>query len=145
MRSPEEMRALAMRFFDTFNAHDLEGLDNDIIGEEYIQHSPGVDPGRAALIAYLDKTIKAFDNGRFEVDDMIAEGDRVLIRWTFLGTHTGPYGNMAPTGRDITIKGMDFWRYNEAGKIAEAWFYMDMSGVRAPVKQPQAQPEAATR
>ena len=140
MRSPEALRAVAMRFFDTFNAHDLDGLDLDIIGAEYVQHSPGVPPTRAALIAYLDKTIKAFDDGRFVVDDMLAEGDKVLIRWTFLGTHTGYYGGMAPTGRVITITGMDLWRYNDADKIAEAWFYMDMSGVRAPAPAKQAHP-----
>lgn len=129
MRSPEEVRTLAMRFFDTFNAHDLEGLDRDVVGEEYIQHSPGVPPNRAALIAYLDKTLKAFDDARFVVDDMIAEGDKVLIRWTFIGTHTGNYGAIPPSGRVITITGMDLWRYNDAGKIAEAWFYMDMSNI----------------
>lgn len=141
MRSPEELRAVAMRFFDTFNAHDLDGLDRDIIGEEYIQHSPGVDPSRKALVDYLALTLNAFDDGRFVVDDMLAEGDKVLIRWTFLGTHTGYYGAMAPTGRVITIKGMDLWRYNAADKIAEAWFYMDMSGVRPPAGTKKPQPQ----
>jgi len=141
MRSPEEVRALATRFFEYFNARNLEGLDKEIIGEEYIQHSPGVDPSRKALISYLEKTMRAYDNGRFEVDDMIAEGDKVLIRWTFLGNHTGSYdGVKPPSGRFITIRGMDLWRYNEEGKIAEAWFYMDFSGMREPsAKQPQFQ------
>jgi steroid delta-isomerase-like uncharacterized protein len=130
MRSPEELKALANRFFDYFNSRNLEGLDKEVVGEEYIQHSPGVDPSRQALISYLEKTLIAYDDGRFDVDDMVAEGDKVLIRWTFKGKHTGPYGAMPPTGRLITIKGMDLWRYNQAGKIAEAWFYMDMSDVR---------------
>lgn len=138
MRSPEELRALAGRFFEYFNARNLEGLDKEIIGEEYIQHSPGVPPNRLSLINYLKMTMNGFDNGRFEVDDMIAEGEKVLIRWTFLGNHTGFYGNMPPTGRKITIRGMDLWRYNEEGKIAEAWFYMDMSDVRGAGNRPVA-------
>lgn len=135
MRSPEELRALAARFFDYFNSRNLEGLDNEVVGEEYIQHSPGVDPSRKALIDYLERTMIAYDEGRFDVDDMIAEGDKVLIRWTFSGKHTGPFGTVLPSGRFITIKGMDLWRFNAAGKIAEAWFYMDMSEVwgRRPV------------
>lgn len=140
MYSPAELRALAHRFFEYFNARNLEGLDREIIAEEYIQHSPGVDPSRDALIAYLKKTMGAFENGRFEVDDMIAEGDRVLIRWTFLGNLTGYYTDRPPDGRLITIRGMDLWRYNLEGKIAEAWFYMDTSGARPTrIKEPQLQ------
>jgi steroid delta-isomerase-like uncharacterized protein len=129
MRSPDELKGLAQRFFDSFNERDLERLDREIVGEEYVQHSPGVDPGRNALFTYLEKTMLAYDDGRFDVDDMIAEGEKVLIRWTFRGKHTGPFGNIPPTGRLVTITGMDLWRFNEAGKIAEAWFHMDMSDV----------------
>jgi predicted ester cyclase len=123
MYAPDELRTIAMRFFERFNAHDLEGLDRDVVAEEYIQHSTGVDPSRHALMSYLGMTMKAYADARFEVDDMIAEDDKVLIRWTFFGTHTGDYGTLAPTGNATVIKGLDLWRYNAAGKMAEAWFY----------------------
>jgi steroid delta-isomerase-like uncharacterized protein len=126
MQSPSELKALANQFFEAFNARDLERLDREIIGDEYVQYSPGVAPTRQAFMDYLDKTMTAFHNGRFVVQDMIAEGDKVLVRWTFLGTQTGPYGDHPPSGRNVLITGMDLWRYNDEGKIAEAWFYTNV-------------------
>lgn len=143
MRTPDELKAQAMKFFDYFNAQNFEGLDKEVIGEEYIQHSPGVPPQRSAIITYISQTLKAYPDGRFIIDDMIAEGDKVLIRWTFIGRQTQPFGRFPASNREITITGMDLWQMNEQGKIAEAWFYMDMSAVmpngnwqRQPVSTP---------
>jgi predicted ester cyclase len=76
----------------------------------------------------------SYPDGRFEIDDMIAEGDKALIRWTF-------YGTFLHSGKMVTIPGMDLWQFNPEGKIAEAWFYMDMSDVMP--KQYQNQPAYA--
>jgi steroid delta-isomerase-like uncharacterized protein len=126
MWSTDELKALANRFFEYFNDGNLEGLDKEVIGEEYVQFSPGVPPTRESIMTFIKQTMNAYPDGRFEVDDMIAEGDKVLIRWTFLGTHIGYFGKVPPTGKEVTITGMDLWRFNDQGKIAEAWFYMDM-------------------
>ena len=120
MFTPEETKANAMRFFDYFNEGNLEGLDKEVIGEEYIQHSPGVPSSRKSIIQFIGQTMASYKDGRFEIDDMIAEGEKALIRWSFYGTYKA-------TGRKITIPGMDLWQFNSQGKIAEAWFYMDMS------------------
>lgn len=137
MWTPEETKAHATRFFDYFNAKDLEGLDRDVIGDEYIQHSPGVPSSRESIITFIRQTMDSYDDGRFEIDDMIAENDKALIRWTF-------YGTFKFTGQKITIPGMDLWEINSEGKIAEAWFYMDMSDVKKirPPAARAAQPAA---
>ena len=70
----------------------------------------------------MQQTMASYPDGRFEIDDLIGEDHKALIRWTF-------YGTFANTGKQITIPGMDLWHFNAEGKIAEAWFYMDMSEV----------------
>lgn len=140
-----ELKAHAMRFFEAFNAGDLDALENEIVGEEYIQHSPGVPPQRQALMRYLKQTMTSFPNGRFEINHMIAEGDKVLTHWTFIGNHTGPSKRGPATGKEVRISGMDLWRINGAGKIGEAWFYMDMSAFsqrpdQVPAGQEQGSP-----
>jgi steroid delta-isomerase-like uncharacterized protein len=149
MRSPNELRTLAMRFFDSFNARDLASLDREVIADDCIQHSPGIAPERTALICDLATTMNAYGDGRFEVDDMIAEGDKVLTRWTFTGLHSGFYGNIPPTGRTFVIKGLDLWRFNAEGKIAEAWFFMDKAGIRRATiqfqRRAQSQPQRVSQ
>ena len=75
MFTPEETKANAMRFFDYFNEGNLEGLDKEVIGEEYIQHSPGVPSSRQSIFQFIGQTIASFKVGRFEIVDMIAVGD----------------------------------------------------------------------
>jgi ketosteroid isomerase-like protein len=58
------------------------------------------------------------------IDEMIAEGDRVMVRWTFRGTHIGEYHGLAPTGRPVTYSGIDIFRIAD-GRIAEVWDIYD--------------------
>jgi steroid delta-isomerase-like uncharacterized protein len=128
--SAEELKALAHEFIDAFNQHNVEAIRR-LISDEYVQHSPGVPPSRDAFFTFLEASYQAFPDGRFEINDMIAEGDKVLLRWTFYGTHTGRWLNRQdpPTGRTISFSGMDLYRYNDRPQLAEAWFVADMLGL----------------
>ena len=61
---------------------------------------------------------------RFTVEEMIAEGDRVVVRWTGSGTHVGAFMGIPPTGRSFTISGIDIYRMAD-GKMAEHWHVVD--------------------
>ena len=63
-------------------------------------------------------------NWRMTVDEMIAEGDRVMVRWTFSGTQVGEYSGLLPTNKAITYSGINIFRI-ENGKIAEIWDISD--------------------
>jgi len=63
-------------------------------------------------------------NWRMTVDEMIAEGDRVMVRWTFLGTHEGEYLGLPATHKKVTYSGINIFRI-ENGKIAEIWDITD--------------------
>ncbi len=70
----------------------------------------------------------AFPDGHFAVDDMIAEGDRVAIRYTFAGTHKGTYLGIQPTERSAVLSGMIIWRIL-GNRIAESWMFFDQGGL----------------
>lgn len=71
---------------------------------------------------------RAFPDLQFTIQDMVTEGSRVVVRWTWQGTHRGPFAGTAPTGRLVSNDGIAIYRI-EGGKIAEAWSQMDRLGV----------------
>jgi predicted ester cyclase len=60
----------------------------------------------------------------FDVEDLIAEGDRVVVRWTNTGTHVGEFFGAPPTGRAFRMAGIDIHRISD-GKLAEHWHVVD--------------------
>jgi predicted ester cyclase len=62
------------------------------------------------------------------VELLVAEGDYVVGRWTASGTHLGPWGDVAPTGRRATFSGVNIFRF-EGGKVVEIWNHRDDQGL----------------
>jgi steroid delta-isomerase-like uncharacterized protein len=126
----EDNKTSARRFIDAFNRGDVAQFDR-MLAVDFRQHSPGVPSTREAFIHFHAASREAFPDGRFEIEDMIAENDKVLLRWTFLGTHTGTwsYRPAPPTGRSVAFVGMDLWRFGLDGKLAEVWFVGDILGL----------------
>jgi predicted ester cyclase len=62
------------------------------------------------------------------IQDTIAEGDQVVVRWTCKVTHTGPFLGMQPSGRKATVTGISILRFSE-GKIVEGWNSWDQLGL----------------
>jgi len=83
---------------------------------------------------------KAFPDASVSIEDLIAEGDRVVIRLTANGTHGGDFLGVTPTGRRITMQEIDIARI-ENGLIAEMWAAPDVYGMLAQLGA--LQPETA--
>jgi predicted ester cyclase len=71
---------------------------------------------------------QGFPDLRFIIQDMVAEGSRVVVRWTSQGTHRGMFAGTAPTGRQVSNEGIGIYRV-EDGKIVESWSQVDRLGV----------------
>jgi len=69
----------------------------------------------------------AFSDVRFTVEDTVAEGDKVVVRWTFRGRNTGAYMGAKATGKAVNITGMNLFRI-AGGKIQELWVEADDLG-----------------
>ena len=69
-----------------------------------------------------------FPNYSGQIEDIVAEGDLVAIRATFQGTHRNEFMGVPPTGKDVTINAMIFYRMQD-GKIVDFWMNADMAGL----------------
>ena len=85
----------------------------------------GTGPERAMKAVVQFRS--AFPDLHVTIEDLFAEGDRAMVRWTFQGTHTGELFGVAPSRMKITIAGMDMYRVVD-GKIQEYWVNWDTMG-----------------
>ena len=66
----------------------------------------------------------AFPDVQMTIDDIVAEGDKVMVRWTGRGTHKGQLLNLAPTNKQVSVTGIDVYRISRL-KIQETWINWD--------------------
>ena len=117
-------KALIRRWL-AFGEAGFDGDFGEFIAAGYIGHSGGsADMDRAELERLERGYAAAFGDVRYAIQDLIAEGDRVVLRVESSGTHRGPYVGIPPTGRRVTNTGIVIYRI-EDGKIAESWAEMD--------------------
>src|SRR3954470_19744417 len=107
--SLEENKAIIRRLFDeVWNTGNVDLLD-ELLAPGFVDHAAemgGDDPTRAGFKTQARPFGSAFPDGRSHIDDLIAEGDRVVARWTDGGTQRGAIMGVAPTGRAVTIAGI---------------------------------------
>ena len=126
--SAEENKALVRRWFEElFNQAKLD-LADEIVTPDHVTHdtsTPEHLPGPEGERQLVNLVRGAFPDGRITIEDLVAEGDRVAVRWTFRGTHRGEFMGVAPTGKEVEMGAMDLFRV-AGGKIAETWSNVDM-------------------
>jgi steroid delta-isomerase-like uncharacterized protein len=125
----EENKAVAKRWTEEiFNKGNLAAID-ELVAEDFIMHI-GSEPelrGHTGLKEYMSVYRTAFPDGRFTIDEQIAEGDKVVQRWTFKGTQKGEIFGIPGTGRSVASTGTTTLRI-AGGKVAEHWAHLDLLG-----------------
>ena len=126
MSDVEENKAVVRRFVDEVQNDRNWDVFDELHAEDYVNHSapPGVPADREGQKMYLGAFMSAFPDCRFTVDDMIAEGDQVVTKKTFTGTHTADLSGIPPTGKQVTLQFADIMRVRD-GQIVEHWLAMD--------------------
>ena len=128
--SIEENKAVVRRFFE-----ELLSTNNFAVADELL--SPSVrfyfagSPVAMDLESYMEFLVArraAFPDRRFVVEDMIAEGDKVSARFTMRGSYKGELRGIAPSGREVTMTGIDMIRLPE-GKMVEDRVEVDQLGM----------------
>jgi steroid delta-isomerase-like uncharacterized protein len=125
--STEENKALDRRSYEEFNKHNWAGVEEDL-APDYVVHFPGADMDVAGMKQLTTALWTAFPDAHVVVEDLIAEGDKVVSRATFRGTHQGEFMGIPPTGKQVSCTGIDIERI-EAGKFVEGWANWDELGL----------------
>ncbi|HZH02815.1 MAG TPA: ester cyclase [Myxococcaceae bacterium] len=100
-------------------------LLTQVVGDDFMGPGPGKGP--AAFEKTLVGLRQGFPDIAFKVEDLLAEGDRVTVRWVWQGTHTGPFKGIPPTQKRVSNGGMAIYQLRE-NKIVKAWVYTDQMG-----------------
>ena len=126
----EELEAIFRRLNDEAWNQGKFDLIDDLVSRDLVLHLP--DGTQSSFEEYKDSAVSGstqWSDGHFTIDHMIAEGDMLAAYWTYRATHTGhiPFLDLAPTGKEVTVTGMGFYRF-EGGKIVEMWRINDNLG-----------------
>ncbi|MGZ4138521.1 MAG: ester cyclase [Actinomycetota bacterium] len=112
---------------EILNSRDIDALD-EVAALDYLDHAafPGQAPGLEGLKQRVATLFRALDP-HWTINDIIAEGDMVVLRWSHTGTHVGDFLGIPPTGKSFVFRGIDMYRVR-AGKMAEHWNVVDTFG-----------------
>jgi len=129
--STERNRANTLRFYDeVWNKGDLSVIDELYASDAVADFlPPGFPTGTAGLKQFVMVYRTAFPDTHFTIEDLIAEADSVVTRWTATGTQAGPLMNIPPTGKQVTVQGISITRYAANGKAVQAWTSFDQLGM----------------
>jgi steroid delta-isomerase-like uncharacterized protein len=126
----EENKALQRRQTEeVFNKHNPDAVD-EFFAPDYVSHNapPGMPNDREGLKALVAMYVGAFPDLKVTSDFQLAEGDKVVMRWTARGTHTGELMGIPATGKRIEMTGISIQRI-AGGKIVEEWDESDQMGM----------------
>lgn len=118
------------RLRDIINSERLDQID-EVLAPDYVRHDPSSlmrDIGRSEYKEAFARLKRAFPDAQWEIEDVLEDGDKVVGRWTFRGTHTGPFYNLEPTGSVVTYPIIAIYRINE-GRIVEDWHIFHSLGL----------------
>jgi steroid delta-isomerase-like uncharacterized protein len=129
--STEDNKANMRRFFEeVFNEKRLDRAD-EFVAQDYLDHAavPGQGPGlEGAKQQRWARYFAAIPDIHATIDDMVAEGDKVVVRFTIEGTQQGELLGIPPTGKHFRISDICIYRLAE-GKVAENWEQADLLGL----------------
>ena len=140
--SVEENKVLVRSYFEEIDLTGDESVLDKYVSRDFVDHSPspGFTPDMEGLKAAF-RMFRSGSPGTHRIEDIIAEGDKVVVRVTGQGVHSGELFGIPATQREFTASGVAILRVADV-KIVERWVEMDMLG---PLQQLGVIPESQTR
>ena len=123
-------KALVRRLLEeSFNSGNSAVAD-ELVAADFVDHNPlpGLPPTAEGFKQSFAVIRAAMPDMTYTIEDVIAEGDKVVVRWTTSGTNTGEMLGMPATGKKATVTGIDIFRVQD-GKLAEFWLSWDQLGM----------------
>ena len=133
-----DYKALTQGMFDSMaGVESVDGLIDRYMAEDFVEHEqiPGMDNTRETPRQLFKMMLTAFPDFRATVNDLLQEGDKVVARVTFSGTHQGEFMGMPASGNQVQWDAIDIIQYREDKAVAH-WGVMDMSAAMAQMGAP---------
>ena len=128
--SAERNKAIVCRMVEELQSgHNLDVVD-ELFAVDFVDHSvpPGLPPSREGVKMQFAMFFSAFPDLHVVIHDQVAEGDRVVTRKTFHGTHQGDLFGIPPTDRSVAFDVIDILCVRD-GKIVDHWNVVDQLGL----------------
>ena len=122
--SIETNKAIVRRYFDQVLNEQRHDLAEEFLAENIELHGSSLAPGLDVVRQWFTMFAAAFPDGHNTVEDLVAEGDRVVARTIFNGTNEAEMQGIPATGKKVSMPGITIFRLDN-GKIAEGWVLND--------------------
>jgi predicted ester cyclase len=141
--STEENKAKVSRLIEEFVGKGNLAVADEIFATNFVNHSPaaGTTPDRQGIKEYITKLHTAFPDYHNDIEDMIAEGDRVAVRVMCRGTHRGEFMGISPTGRQGKVAAISILRF-AGDRVMDRWNVTDNLGLMQQIGAVSAQDQA---
>jgi steroid delta-isomerase-like uncharacterized protein len=121
----EQNKAVVRRIVEDHWNRKNPGLVGELFATSCSLHTPdGILQGQDGAGLLYSTYATAFPDFRVSTDDMLADGNKVVVRYTFTGTHKGPLTTVPASGRQVTVQGIGIFRLT-GGKVDEVHFVWD--------------------
>ncbi|MGF1473360.1 MAG: ester cyclase [Rubrobacteraceae bacterium] len=123
-------KAVVRRLIEDFLVTGDPDVADEILAPDYVDHTPSDSglSGRENFKRFTGEWLSAFPDTRNVVQDLVAENDRVAVRWTINATHEESFRSVAPTGDRVEVEAIGIFRVAD-GKIVESWDKYDTPGL----------------
>jgi steroid delta-isomerase-like uncharacterized protein len=126
--SQEENKAIVRTYMEqVWNQQNMKAVD-EFVADDFVQHIGSVEQGRQGIQQFFALIHQASSNIRNDIEDCLAEDDKVCVRATITATHTGPFLGVPATGRMLRFGAISILRIDQ-GKFVEGWGEQDMLGL----------------
>lgn len=123
--------ATLQEMFERMNAGDVEGFVAHL-ADDFVEHEElpgGHPPTRDGVRGFFEMYRAAFPDLRMDAQDVLTDGDKVVARVRFTGTHQGEFIGLPPTGTSIDVEAIDIVRFGDDGLAREHWGVSDVMGM----------------
>lgn len=118
--------ATARSLYDFLNTGDIDGF-GDLLADDFVEHeeTPALAPTKAGVKDFFRTQRAAFPDMLFDAQDVIASGDKVVVRARYTGTHQGEFMGIPATGKSVDLQLIDIFRLGSDGLVREHWGVFD--------------------
>ncbi len=119
--------ATARRLYERLSAGDVDGF-GELLADDFIEHEeiPGLAPSKDGVKTFFRMQIAAFPDLRLAVEDVVADGAKVVARARYTGTQQGEFQGMPATGKAVDIQLIDIFAFAADGCVREHWGVIDL-------------------